>query len=209
MITGISENRNHTCFRIMDNLTSMNISATSFQMGSVSPAFATAKDRESYPSDKPQNQTQETTLEDSEINQVRELKARDREVRAHEAAHIAVGGSAVRGGAHLQYVRGPDGVLYATGGEVTIDTTSASTPEATLAKAEMIRRAALAPARPSAQDRSVAADAAQMAMRARQEIFAQQQAGEGNSLQPSKAIDSYQSTGKLESPSGPNLDELI
>jgi len=140
---------------------------------------------------------------------MRELKARDREVRTHEAAHIAAGGSVVRGGAKLQYVRGPDGVLYATGGEVSIDTSQASTPEATLTKAEMIRRAALAPAKPSSQDRSVAADAARMAMQARQEIFAQQQAGEDNSFRSSRAINSYQSSGRLETPSEPNLDELI
>ncbi len=187
----------------------MNIGATSLQTGYVSPAFAATKDRGSAPSEKPQSQSEETAQNESDINEIRELKTRDREVRSHEAAHIAAGGSVVRGGARLQYKRGPDGVLYATGGEVSIDTSKASTPEASLAKAEMIRRAALAPARPSAQDRSVAADAAQMAMQARQEISIQQQAGEEHSLRPSKAISSYQSTGKLESPSGPNLDELI
>ncbi len=55
----------------------------------------------------------------------------------------------------------------------------------------------------------MAADAAQMAMQARQEISLQQQAGEEHSLLTSKAISNYQSTGKLESPSSPNLDELI
>lgn len=187
----------------------MNISASSFQMGSVSPTFATAKDRESDASEKPQNQTEETTPSDSDLKQVRQLKARDREVRSHEAAHIAAGGSVVRGGARLQYKRGPDGVLYATGGDVSIDTSNASTPEATLAKAETIRRAALAPAKPSAQDRAVAADAAQMAMQARQEIFARQRAGNENNLQSSRAISSYQSSGKLETPPELNLDELI
>ena len=187
----------------------MNIGAINLQTSSVSPAFATAKDRESNSSEKPQNQSEETTINETDLKEVRELKARDREVRTHEAAHIAAGSSVVRGGARLQYVRGPDGVLYATGGEVSIDTTKASTPEATLAKAETIRRAALAPAKPSAQDRSVAADAARMAMQARQEIFAQQQAGEENSFQSSKAISSYQSSGTMESPSESNIDELI
>ncbi len=188
----------------------MNISAISLQSGSVSPTFATAKDRESNSSEKPQNQaSEETTVSEADLKKIRELKARDREVRAHEAAHVAAGGSVVRGGARMQYVRGPDGVLYATGGEVSIDTSEASTPEATLAKAEIIRRAALAPARPSAQDRAIAADAARMAMEARQEILAQQQAGEENSFQSSKAISSYQSSGTLETPSESNIDELI
>lgn len=187
----------------------MNIGVTSLKMSLVSPVSASSKDRESGPSERSQHQTKETTPDNSEIEELRQLKARDREVRLHEAAHIAVGGSVIRSGAKLQYARGPDGVLYATGGDVSIDTSRASTPEATLVKAGMIRRAALAPAEPSAQDRSVAADAARMAMQARQEIFAQQQAGEGNNPTPSRAIDSYQSSGKLESPSEPNLDELI
>ena len=189
----------------------MNISAINLQQNSVSPTFATAKDRESGSSEKPKQTSRETPPSDTEIGEIRQLKARDREVRAHEAAHVAAGGSAVRGGPKLSYVRGPDGVLYATGGEVSIDTSPASTPEATLAKAETIRRAALAPANPSAQDRAIAADAARMAMQARQEIFAQQQAPAGEEFVPSssRAIASYQSIGKLESPSGLNLDELI
>ncbi len=188
----------------------MNIGAPNLHMSSVSPTFATAKDREAGSSEKPASQSEETAPDDSDLQKVRELKARDREVRSHEAAHIAAGGSVVRGGARLQYERGPDGVLYATGGEVSIDTTKASTPEATLAKAETIRRAALAPAKPSAQDRSVAADAVQMAMQARQELLAQQQQnGNDNSFQASRAISSYQSSGTLETPPEPNLDELI
>jgi len=187
----------------------MNIGAINLQQGSVTPTFASAKDREPGSSQDPEKASQETTLDDAELKVISELKARDREVRAHEAAHIAAGDSVVRGGARLTYVRGPDGVLYATGGEVSIDTSKASTPEATLAKAERIRRAALAPAKPSAQDRSVAADAASMAMKARQEILVQQQAEAQPNTSPAKAIDSYQSTGSLETPSGTDIDELI
>ncbi len=187
----------------------MNIGSINSQHGSVSPTFAPAKDRDSGSSENPEKTSGEVSLSETEIKEISQLKARDREVRAHEAAHIAAGGSAVRGGATFSYVRGPDGVLYATGGEVSIDTSSANTPEATLAKAKMIRRAALAPADPSGQDRAIAANAARMAMQARQEIFAQQQAGDEFKLPPSRAINSYQSTGKLESPSEPNLDELI
>ncbi len=99
-----------------------------------------------------------------------ELRQRDREVRAHEAAHAAAGGPYVRGGPSFQYTRGPDGRLYAVGGEVQIDVSPVSgDPEATIAKMQVVRRAALAPARPSAQDRAVAARAAQAEMRARME----------------------------------------
>lgn len=103
-----------------------------------------------------------------------ELRARDREVRAHEAAHAAVGGSLVRGGPSYTLQRGPDGRSYAIGGEVQLDTSAvANDPEATLQKSNQIRAAALAPAEPSPQDLSVAANANQMAARARVDIAVQ------------------------------------
>ena len=76
-----------------------------------------------------------------------------------------------KGGASFDYQRGPDGKLYAVGGEVSISTGAVSgDPEATLRKAEQIRSAALAPAQPSSQDRAVAAQAAMMAAQARSEL---------------------------------------
>jgi len=105
---------------------------------------------------------------------LRQLRARDREVRAHEAAHVAAGGSLVRGGPSFTLQRGPDGRSYAVGGEVQLDTsTVANDPEATLRKSEQVRAAALAPAQPSPQDLRVAANANQMAARARIDIAVQ------------------------------------
>lgn len=187
----------------------MNIGALNLQQSPVSPTYASTKDRKPGSPEQPVNESREAALDAEELKEIQRLKARDREVRAHEAAHIAAGDSVVRGGARLTYVRGPDGRSYATGGEVSIDTSEASTPEATLAKAERIRRAALAPARPSAQDRAVAAQAARMAMQARMEILAEQRADEQSNRQISIAIKSYQSSGRLESPSGVDIDELI
>jgi hypothetical protein len=110
-------------------------------------------------------------LPEDEQKRVQDLKARDREVRAHEAAHLAAAGGYAQGGANFSYSRGPDGMLYATGGEVSIDSSAvAGDPEATLRKAQVVQRAALAPAEPSGQDRQVAAEAAAMATQARQEI---------------------------------------
>lgn len=103
------------------------------------------------------------TLTEDELKQLQQLQDRDREVRAHEAAHMAAAGGLATGGASFTYQKGPDGGNYAVGGEVNIDTsTVANDPEATLRKAETIRRAALAPAHPSSQDRKVAAAATQM-----------------------------------------------
>jgi hypothetical protein len=187
----------------------MNISAINLFQDSLSPTYASKQSKDSGNSEQLDNNSQESTLSDAELRKISKLKARDREVRAHEAAHVAVGGSVVRSGARLSYTRGPDGVQYATGGEVSIDTSKASSPEATLAKAERIRRAALAPAQPSAQDRAIAAQAARMAMQARQEIAAQQRSENLATNQTSIAIDSYQSTSSLETPRGVEIDELI
>lgn len=98
------------------------------------------------------------------------LQARDREVRQHEASHIGAGAGLTRGGASFTYERGPDGRLYAVGGEVSINTSPGRTPEETVDRARQIRAAALAPAEPSAQDRQVAAAAAAMEAEARSEI---------------------------------------
>lgn len=108
-------------------------------------------------------------LSEGEKQEVSELRRIDREVRAHEAAHMAAAGG-LGGGASYSYTKGPDGVNYATAGEVPIQMREGSTPEETLRNMQQVQRAALAPADPSGQDRSVAAAAAAKAARARSEI---------------------------------------
>ncbi len=112
-----------------------------------------------------------TPLTDAEQQQVQELVRRDQQVRAHETAHSSTAGRYARGGASYSYERGPDGRLYAIGGEVKIDTAAVSgDPQATIEKARVVRAAALAPAQPSSQDRIVANQATQMAAQARAEL---------------------------------------
>ncbi|WP_415033990.1 putative metalloprotease CJM1_0395 family protein [Azonexus sp.] len=109
--------------------------------------------------------------------EVDKLQKIDREVRQHEMAHMAAGAGMVTSGASYTYTRGPDGMNYAVAGEVGIDTSPGRTPEETIARAERIQAAALAPADPSPQDRSVAAQASQMAAQARQEIAVREKEG--------------------------------
>ncbi|RTL42218.1 MAG: hypothetical protein EKK49_01085 [Rhodocyclaceae bacterium] len=109
-------------------------------------------------------------LSESDQRVVAKLQQQDRAVRAHELAHIAAGAGVVTSGASYTYETGPDGKRYANGGEVSIDVSPGRTPQDTLRKAEQIRASALAPADPSAQDRSVAARAEQMATEARIEL---------------------------------------
>ena len=116
-------------------------------------------------------------LTEEEQKQIDELKARDREVKTHEQAHIAAGGSYVKGGATYDYQTGPDGKQYAVGGSVNIDTSPVDgDPEATIAKAQVVIKAALAPAEPSGQDQKVASAARQMMSEARKELTSQNNA---------------------------------
>lgn len=101
-----------------------------------------------------------------------QLKVRDRQVHQHEAAHQAVGGR-YAGAASYSYKQGPDGTPYAVGGEVSIDMSPvAGEPKATIQKMQTVRAAAMAPADPSAQDHSVAAQATQILLQARAKLLA-------------------------------------
>lgn len=115
-------------------------------------------------------------LTEEEQKVVRELQARDAEVRRHEAAHAAAGGQ-YAGSPTYTFQRGPDGRQYAVGGAVPIDVSPVDgDPEATIRKAEQVRRAALAPADPSGADRAIASQANALAAAARAELAAERSA---------------------------------
>lgn len=107
---------------------------------------------------------------------ISELASRDADVRSHEQAHASVGG-AYAGSPSFTMQRGPDGKSYAVGGEVGIDVSAvANDPAATISKMEVVMRAALAPADPSAQDLRVAAQAQGLAAAARAELAQERRA---------------------------------
>lgn len=113
-------------------------------------------------------------LSEAERRLLTELRARDAEVRAHEQAHLSAAGPYANGAPTFEFQTGPDGRQYAVGGEVSIDASPVpGNPEATVRKAQTVKRAALAPSDPSAQDRQVAAQAAQLENQARQEAKAE------------------------------------
>lgn len=125
-------------------------------------------------------------LTEEEKQQVAELKQTDARVRAHERAHAAVGGQ-YAGAPSYDYVRGPDGQMYAVSGEVAIDISPESDPEATLQKATQVAAAALAPADPSGADRAVAAAAAQLRLQALAEMRAEKRAEQEEQQEAGKA----------------------
>lgn len=110
-------------------------------------------------------------LTEEEQAQVREMSERDREVRAHEQAHKNAAGPYAQGGPSFEFQQGPDGRRYAVGGHVNIDSSEVpGDPQATIQKMQVVRRAALSPSEPSAQDRKVAAEAARAEQKARAQL---------------------------------------
>ena len=105
--------------------------------------------------------------------EVQKLQARDREVRSHEAAHQSVGGR-FAGAVSYTYERAPNGKLYAIGGEVPIEIVDdPNNPQKTIDRMRQVIAAALAPADPSSQDRSVASRATQIMLSAQRALSAQ------------------------------------
>lgn len=134
----------------------------------------------------------EERVQKEQLETIRDLARRDREVRSHEQAHQTVGGQHA-GAMKLDYTTGPDGRRYAVSGEVPIDLSPVpGDPEATRAKALQVRQAALAPSEPSNQDRAVAAQATQLALQAQVELRQQdrvQSADNEQEVQESRAIE--------------------
>ena len=113
-------------------------------------------------------------LTEEEQAELQDMKSRDEEVRVHEQAHKSAGGQ-YASAPHYEYENGPDGKRYVTDGSVNIDVGEESDPQATIDKMQVVKRAALAPAQPSAQDRRVYAEASQKEAEARRELNEQRQ----------------------------------
>lgn len=108
-------------------------------------------------------------LTEQELAEVEKMKERDEEVRVHEMAHKRAGGHYAANPTY-SYETGPDGKRYITDGEVNIDIGEEKDPQATIEKMQVVKRAAMAPAEPSGQDRKVYQDASQKEAKARQEL---------------------------------------
>lgn len=131
------------------------------------------------------DQLQQSKIED----QVRALARRDREVKSHEATHTALAGR-YAGAARYEFKKGPDGVLYAVTGSVSIDTSPIpGDSAATLRKAQVIKRAAMGPSDPSSADRAIASAASVMAANASADLTRemQRQLEQGDSQKGVKA----------------------
>ncbi|OGH98038.1 MAG: hypothetical protein A2104_01065 [Candidatus Melainabacteria bacterium GWF2_32_7] len=113
------------------------------------------------------NNDKELSKEDKK--KVEDLKIRDKEVRSHEQAHMSAAAGLVVKSAQYEYEQGSDGQRYAVSGEVSLNVSKGKTPEETIEKAQKIKSAAMAPAKPSTQDMKVAQQADRMIREAQAE----------------------------------------
>ena len=138
--------------------------------------FEKTKEKEDSKKAEKEKSTSETELSEDDKRTILDLAARDTEVRAHESAHQS--GGAATGAATFTYQQGPDGKMYAIGGEVSVTLKGGSTPQETIANARAVIASATAPADPSGQDQAVAASAAMMIVKAEQQLAREKQGEE-------------------------------
>ena len=113
--------------------------------------------------------TLQEPMTQEEMAMVKELQARDQEVRNHELAHQATG-AGLTSGASFVYQMGPDGKRYAVGGEVSIQVGGGNSPEDSIQRSKRILAAATAPTNPSPADIQVAMRATQILAQAQMEV---------------------------------------
>jgi hypothetical protein len=176
-----------TFCRYIDRSSYMGITSISSGWGSSACPTCGTRENSSQKTGSPSNTAADKDLSKEDKVEVTELKKRDKEVRAHEAAHVAAGGQYVRGGASFEFQTGPDGQKYAVGGEVPIDTSPApGDPGATIRNMQVVKAAALAPAQPSGADRAIAAEASAAAAKAQAELLKEQAASAQEADAPPK-----------------------
>lgn len=113
-------------------------------------------------------------LTEADLARIRQLSLQDSQVRLNEEAHVRVGGQ-YAGSPSYDFETGPDNRQYAISGEVSFnDTPIAGNPEATIRKLSIVKKAALAPAEPSTQDRAIASKASNGITQAQAQLRAQQ-----------------------------------
>ncbi|MEZ9141557.1 MULTISPECIES: putative metalloprotease CJM1_0395 family protein [unclassified Shewanella] len=119
-----------------------------------------------------EQEKQQVQLDTQIIN---ELSKRDAEVKTHEQAHAAVGGSFAQTPQYT-YEKGPDGKRYAVEGEVKIDVgVIEGNAQATFNKMQKVYAAAMAPVQPSTADIQVANEAVRKMNEAKKELVSERQ----------------------------------
>ena len=169
-----SNSKSQDIYLGINNSDDKNSAANSYNNSIANPSSSSEGQNKNHENSSRKNNDNLTKEEKQEI---RKLQQRDREVRAHEMAHQSAGGQ-YAGSASYSYANAPNNKRYAVGGSVDIETSPAKTPEETVKKADQIKRAATAPAQPSAADLQIAAKATRMKMEAQAELNQKEISGE-------------------------------
>jgi len=169
-----SNSKSQDIYPGINNSDDKNYAANSYNNSIANPSSLSEGQNKNHENSPNKNNDDLTKEEKQEI---RKLQQRDREVRAHEMAHQSAGGQ-YAGSASYSYANAPNNKRYAVGGSVDIETSPAKTPEETVKKADQIKRAATAPAQPSAADLQIAAKATRMKMEAQAELNQKEISGE-------------------------------
>lgn len=168
------------------------------------------KDKQDHIQGTPPDKTEESTepkpanektqsgkdLSPEQEQEITQLKARDMEVKAHEQAHIAAAAGLSTSAPSFTYQTGPDGKKYAIGGEVSVSAPQTNDPEENIRNAEALKRAALAPADPSSQDRAVAANADKIIAANREKLSEEKQQESSDKKSSNNAVSEAQNTNK-------------
>ena len=100
----------------------------------------------------------ESKYDENDYKRVLEkFKNSDSQIRTHEQSHAANGNTTTP--ISYKYQTGPDGKMYAVGGEVHLDTSLPSDPKAAAFKLSQIQRASSAPSDMSGADSHIAIQA--------------------------------------------------
>ena len=86
-----------------------------------------------------------------DFKKVQQLQTIQQTVFAHELDHKEAGPD-VTGSVTYRYKRGPDGQMYAVGGDTSVNISFSGDPKQTIEKMDEVKKAATAPANPSFDD---------------------------------------------------------
>lgn len=118
--------------------------------------------------------------QDAEIaRRIARMKNWEQSVVSHENTHMQVGGEFAGSPSYI-YQKGPDGKLYIVGGEVSMRLPAGGDLEKLKGALERVKRAAMSPSDPSAQDQKTAA------------LAASQQISVDNAIKRKKALAAYE-----------------
>ena len=144
---------------VTDNFNKMSISQIYTQLSSKYTQLEKIEKQEQVESVKRKDYIEESTkinnIDEKSFERVLEkFKQADAEIKSHEQIHASIGQTTSP--ISYNYQEGPDGKLYAVGGNVRLDTSIPNDPKAAAFKLDMLQKAASGPLDSSGADNTIA-----------------------------------------------------